>query len=156
MRRYLALRGATGDHGVSMIGLLAVVVILGVLAVVALSQSTPPSTSGSSGGTNTTTAPQSVASGAQLAAVAACQADFALVKVALQDYRAVNGSPPASGTAWAIRSALGGPYLQSWPSVASYFTIRWDGSALSVIPAKGVASHGSYGTKSPATGCFAG
>jgi hypothetical protein len=147
------------EHGVAMIGMLIVIVILGVLAAIVLSQQgspTPQQIGGASQpGAAATTIPRSIASGAQLSTITACEADFESVASALASYRAVNNVDPAAGTAWATSAALGGPYLQSWPSGAGHYTIWWDGSVLSVVPAKGAASHGSFGTSSPATGCDA-
>ncbi len=148
----------TADQGVTMIALLIVVVLLGLLATVVLSSHHGPTPQDVAGGTTrgtTTTIPQSIGSAAQHSVVAACELDFQSVNAALGTYRVANNALPAAGTAWAISAGPGGPYLKSWPSNARYYSITWNGSTLSVIPTKGVASHGSYGTSSPATGCFA-
>jgi type II secretory pathway pseudopilin PulG len=146
------------EGGYALIGLLIVVVILGVLATIVLSSSHGSTGPGSAANTSlgpTTTTPQSMASGARQAAVSACEVDFHSVDTALETYQALNGVPAPPGTAWATSSSYGGPFMQSWPSGAPNFSITWNGSTLSVVPAQGTASHGSYGTRSPATGCFA-
>jgi len=149
------------ESGVAMIGTLAVVIILGILVTIVLSSnhpSTPSTTLGttSSGApVTTTTVPQSVGGAAQEAAISTCQLDFQAVTTALMDYRALNGAYPAEGIAWATSSAMGGPYMQSWPDGRPYFTISWNGTALGVVPFRGTASHGSIGTSTPVTGCFA-
>lgn len=147
------------EYGVAMIGMLIVIVILGILAAIVLSQQGSPTPQDIGGatypGAGATSIPQSVASGARLGAIAACKADFDSVASALETYRAVNNVDPGTGTAWATSATLGGPYLESWPSGAGHYSITWDGWILSVVPAKGVASHGSCGTSSPVTGCYA-
>lgn len=149
----------TSEYGVAMIGMLIVIVILGVLAAIVLSQQSGPTPQDIGGatrpGTAATTIPRSVASGARLSAIAACKDDFETVATALETYRTVNNVDPGAGTAWATSPALGGPFLESWPSGAGHYSITWDGSMLSVVPANGVASHGSFGTSSPVTGCYA-
>ena len=142
-----------------MIGTLITLIILGVMAVVMFntlsgSPSSTTTTSSIPGGT-TTTAPVSPESGAQEAAVSACQANFQAIETAIADYQSLNGSPPAAGTAWVNSSAHGGPYLQSWPATSRYYTLTWTGAQLDVTTPTGVASHGTYGTASPKTGCFA-
>jgi len=106
-------------------------------------------------GVTPTTAPATPESGAQEAAVSACQANYQAIETALADYRALNGSLPAAGTAWATVAGNGGPYLQVWPESATYYSITWNGSQLGVIPVRGASSHGDDGTSSPKTGCFA-
>jgi len=149
------------ESGVAMIGTLAVVIILGIVVTIVLTtnkpaaQNTTQETTSSGALVTTTTVPTSVGSAAQQAAVSTCQLNFQAVTTALTDYEAFNGSNPAAGTAWATSSALGGPYMQSWPNGHPYYTLQWNGSALSVVPFRGTASHGSIGTSAPATGCFA-
>lgn len=141
-----------------MLGLLVVVAILGVLAAFALSGSpgTTPKAVGNAMPTGSdTTSPRNVASGAQEATVAGCQANYATIARAIGTYRALNGAAPPAGTSWASATVKGGPFLQSWPSDAKSYTITWNGSTLNVLPVHGLASHGSYGTSSPASGCFA-
>jgi len=153
-------RTTSGDfteEGVSMIATLIVVVILGVLVSIALSSGhgAPPPASDSGSPTTTTTTTSNIGAVATEATVTACQANYATINTAVQDYRAVNGVAPPAGTAWATSSAMGGPLLQSWPTDAKYYSITWNGKVVSVVPVQGVASHGTYGTASPATGCFA-
>jgi hypothetical protein len=149
------------ERGSSLLGILSVVATLGILAVIVLTLnfgSTPSSPSTSIGGspqTTTTTGPQDIASEQSVAERAACQANFAGILTAVADYRSLNGSNPPAGTTWATSTSAGGPYLQTWPSGAPAYTLTWNGTTLSVVPTKGHASHGSFGTTSPATGCFA-
>lgn len=142
----------TAEHGFAMIATLIVVVILGILFAVTLSLSggNAPKSSG-----NATTIPKSIAAGAQQATVSACEASFETVRTALETYRALNGVNPPAGTAWATSAANGGPLLKAWPSNAKSYAINWNGLTLDVVPAKGAASHGSFGTASPLTGCLA-
>lgn len=148
-----------GEHGVAMLSTLVTVIILGVIAGVVISEgshSKPSPSANLSGaaGTTTTTSPQSIGTDTQLAAVSGCETNFATIATAVQTYSAENGSPPPAGIAWATSSANGGPILQSWPSDPQYYSITWNGVVESVVPKKGVASHGTMGTSSPATGCY--
>jgi hypothetical protein len=147
-----------------MLGLLLTVIILGVMVVIMLktlggSPSATGSTTTTPGATTipgtTTTAPVTPEGGAQEAAVTACQANYQAIETALTDYRALNGSSPAAGAAWATTTANGGPYLQAWPESVTYYSITWNGAQLSVVPVRGASSHGSDGTSAPKTGCFA-
>ena len=149
--------GNTTEAGFALLGTLAVVIVLGVMVTVALATLQPKATPSSTTlpGATTTTIPQSAASGAQEAAIAACQADYQVINSAISEYSALQGDYPPSGTGWATSSANGGPLLQTWPSEANYFALTWNGSVLSVVPARGPASHGSAGTNFPPTGCFA-
>jgi hypothetical protein len=81
--------------------------------------------------------------------------NYLAIETVLGEYRALNGALPPAGSAWATSPTHGGPYLQQWPESVRYYTITWNGDELSVSPARGVASHGSYGTHTPVTGCFA-
>ena len=139
-----------------MIATLLVVIILGVVAAIVITQESPstPMPSPGANGSTTTTVPHTVGSGADLAARAACEADFVALTTALNDYRALNGSLPGPGTSWAISAANGGPLLVTWPSEPRYFSITWNGSALSVIPVRGTSSHGTAGSVAAKTGCF--
>lgn len=145
----------TSERGASMLGILLVVVILGVLVVITLSSNfgTTPTTLPAVPGVTTTTAPTSPASGANEARVGGCEANYASIEQAISTYRALNGGNPPAGTSWALSSANGGPFFQSWPTDVSY-SITWSGSTLSVIPVHGRAARGSYGSSSPASGCF--
>lgn len=149
------------EGGSSLLGILSVVATLGILAVIVLTVnfgSTPSSvgtTVPGSSRTTTTTGPQDIASEQSVAERAACQSNFTAISTAITDYRTLNGSNPPAGTAWATSTSGGGPYIQTWPSGAPAYTLTWNGTTLSVVPKKGLASHGSPGTTSPATGCFA-
>jgi hypothetical protein len=140
-----------------MIGILLVVVILGILAAVVLAVQSSPSTksAGTAPQGTTTTIPQSIGSAAQEGAVSACEADYQTVNAAVLTYRTLKGVDPSAGTSWATAASSGGALLTSWPSDPQYYSIVWNGTVLSVVPAKGTPSHGSIGTKSPPTGCFA-
>ena len=158
-------RGRRNDaeRGSSLLGILSVVATLGILAVIVLTlnfgSSTGPVATTVAGAPATTTtkapAPQDIASEQQVADRAACQANFSSIILAVTDYRTLNDANPPAGTTWATAAINGGPFLQSWPTQAHAFTFTWNGSTLSVVPATGAASHGSFGTVSPATGCFA-
>ncbi len=162
-RKYPGLRRRCdeSERGSSLLGILSVVATLGILAVIVLTLNfgSSPAPVGTtlpgSRPTTTTTADQDVTSEQQVAERAACQANFTAILTAVTDYRTLNGSNPPAGIAWATSKGAGGPYLQSWPSGAPAYTLTWNGSALSVVPTKGRASHGSFGTASPVTGCFA-
>src|SRR5579863_4844794 len=150
------------ERGVAMLGLLLSVIVLGVMVLIVLktlgsspsTSGTPTTIAGENPGT-TTTSPVSPESGAQEAAITACQANYQAIETALADYRSLNGSSPAAGTSWATAATNGGPLLQSWPQSATYYTISWNGAQLSVLPVRGTASRGTDGTPSPKTGCFA-
>lgn len=145
------------EQGMAMVSMLVVVVILGVMVTVVLAGPHSPAPAGTSASASptTTTTPQSIASIASQAQLSACQADFSLLEAAIDQYQALNGGFPGSGTTWATSTANGGPFLQSWPSGAPNFSLSWNGSQLIVVPRKGPASRGTYGTSSPVTGCFA-
>lgn len=141
-----------------MLATLITLIILAVMAVIMFNTlgGSPSSTATTTiPGATTTTAPATPGSGAQAAAVSACQANYQAIETALADYRSLNGSSPAAGTAWATAAANGGPYLQEWPESALYYSITWNGVQLSVVPARGASSHGSDGTSTPKSGCFA-
>jgi hypothetical protein len=159
-RRSRRVLGSRGERGVAMLATLITVIILGVMVVIMFNTlgGSPSSTATSTsipGEGATTTAPATPANGAQEAAVSACQANYESLETALSDYRALNGSAPAAGTAWATAATNGGPYLQSWPVSAPYYCITWNGVQLSVVPVRGAPSHGNDGTSSPKSGCFA-
>jgi hypothetical protein len=145
-----------------MLGILLTVIVLGVMVVIMFNTlgGTPTGTGTTVPGSNatpgtTTTAPATPANGAQEAAVTACQANYQAIETALTEYRSLNGSSPGAGAAWVTATANGGPYLQAWPESATYYSITWNGARLSVIPVRGAPSHGTDGTSSPKTGCFA-
>jgi hypothetical protein len=158
-RRRRHIHGSRREEGVAMLGILLTVIVLAVMVVIMLNTlGGTPSTTGTTTtipGVTATTAPASPESGAQEAAVSACQANYVAIETAITDYRSLNGSSPAAGVAWATSSANGGPYLQAWPESAIYYTITWNGTQLSVVPAKGGPSLGNDGTVSPKSGCFA-
>ena len=145
------------NDGVSTIGLLSVILILGVLVAIPLSLNVGSSSSSTTSppGATTTTAPRTIAAGANEAAIAACRADFATILQAVDTYRALNGSNPLRGTSWATATTNGGPILQSWPDASSSWSFAWNGATLTVVPAHGRASHGSYGTPAAKSGCYA-
>jgi hypothetical protein len=149
------------ERGSSLLGILSVVGTLGILAVIVLTLNfgSSPSTVGTTvpgvTQTTTTTGPQDIGIEQSAAERAACQVNFLALSTAVTEYSSLNGSDPPAGTAWATSSSAGGPYVQTWPSGAPAYTITWNGTTLSVVPVKGHASHGSPGTTSPATGCFA-
>jgi hypothetical protein len=146
------------EWGFAMVATLLVVVILGVLATIVLTLQSPSTTSGTGATTppgTTSTLPQTVGSGADLAARVACESDYLSITTALSAYRTLNGAWPSPGTSWATSSTRGGPFLQVWPSEQRYFSITWNGNFLSVVPAHGVVSRSNAGTSSPKTGCFA-
>jgi hypothetical protein len=142
-----------------LLGTLLTVIVLAVMAVIMLNTlGGSPSGTGTTTtipGATTTTVPATPESGAQEAAASACQANYRAIETALADYRSLNGSLPAAGAAWATAAANGGPYLQVWPETAPSYSITWNGAQLSVIPVRGASSHGSDGTSSPKSGCFA-
>jgi hypothetical protein len=155
------LRSDDGERGSSLLGILSVVATLGILAVIVLTLNfgSSPSPVGTtvpgSPPTTTTSEPQNIASEQQVAERTACQTNFTVIITAVSYFRSLNGSNPPAGVAWATSKNAGGPYLQTWPSGAPAYTLNWNGTTLSVVPTKGRASHGSFGTVSPATGCFA-
>jgi hypothetical protein len=142
-----------------LLGTLLTVIVLGVMAVIMLNTlGGSPSGTGTNTtipGATTTTVPTTAKSGAQEGAASACKANYQAIETALADYRLLNGSLPAAGSAWATAATNGGPYLQVWPESAPYYSITWNGAQLSVIPVRGASSHGSDGTSSPKSGCFA-
>lgn len=154
-------RAGLANAGVSMVSMLVSLVILGVLAYVAINFLTSPSaTSPVVPGPSPTSAAtpatgQPLSSVLSLAVVTACRADFTSVQTAVSDYRAVSGSNPPAGTAWATATAGGGPFLQSWPTGNGAYAITWNGVNLIVTPRSGVASVGNVGSQTPPTGCYA-
>ncbi len=142
--------------------MLASLLILGVLAYVSISYLTTPSavvpTVASSNAAPTSPTPttaQPLSSVLSLAVVTACRSDFAMVETAMNNYRAVSGSYPPAGSAWATSHLAGGPFLQSWPTGNGAYAIAWNGSSLVVRPRSGVSSVGTVGTPAPPTGCYA-
>jgi hypothetical protein len=156
LRRY---HGSGRDDGVALLATLITIVIVAVMVVIMFNTLGGSPRNAGTGttipGATTTTAPTTPVNGAQEAAVSACQGNYQAIETALADYRALNGSSPAAGTAWATTATNGGPYLQAWPESALYYSIAWNGTQLNVVPVHGAASHGSDGTSSPRSGCFA-
>jgi hypothetical protein len=149
------------ERGSALLSTLSVLAILAILATIAVSLNlgsspTPKVTSPTDVTTTTTTAPKTVANGAHEATVAGCEANFDIIATAVETYRTLNGSNPPAGSTWATSDANGGPLLQSWPSGAPAYRLVWNGQVLSVVPAKGAASHGSIGAQGSRSGCFAG
>jgi hypothetical protein len=153
------VHGSGPEQGIALLATLVTLIILGVMVVI-MFNTLGGSPSGTGTGTTipgatTTTVPTTPGSASQVAAVAACRANYLAIETALADYRSLNGSSPAAGAAWATAAGNGGPYLQAWPESALYYSITWNGAQLSVIPVRGASSHGSEGSSSPKSGCFA-
>jgi hypothetical protein len=141
-----------------MVSTLAVVIILGitVTAVISNGPSGPLTSVGRSvAGTTTTTSIKSIGSDATTSAIATCLASYTQVETALTYYKALKGGSPPAGTTWATSAAGGDALIESWPSGAPYYSITWNGVEFSVIPKRGTASHGTAGTSTPPTGCYA-
>jgi hypothetical protein len=149
--------GSCSEQGVALLGTLLTLIILGVMVVIMFNTlgGSPSGTGTTIPGATTTTAPATPANGAQEGATSACQLNFQSIETALSEYHALNGSLPAAGTAWATAAANGGPFMTVWPESGLYYTITWNGAQLSVIPVRGASSHGTAGTSSPKSGCFA-
>jgi hypothetical protein len=145
------------ERGVAMVSTLAVIVILGVIVTIVISNgpSGPKSTVGGSIGTTTTTSVKTIGSDTTASAISACLASYTEVNTALTYYKTLNGALPTTGTAWATTATSGTALIDSWPTGAPYYTITWNGIELTVIPARGAPSHGTSGTSSPRTGCYA-
>jgi len=157
-RRRGRVHGSGREQGSALLGTLLTVIVLGVMVVIMLNTLGTPSGTGTGTtipGQAATTLPATPESGAQEGAASACRVNYLAIQTALADYRSLNGSLPAAGSAWATETANGGPYLQVWPENALYYSISWNGAQLSVIPVRGAASHGSDGASSPKSGCFA-
>jgi hypothetical protein len=150
-------RRVDSESGVGMVATLAVVVILGVIVTIAVSKgpSSPQTSDRTPAGTTTSTSAKSIGTEANEAAVSSCLGNYATVSAALATYKTLENSSPPAGAAWATSSGDGGALLESWPTDAPYYVISWNGVTLNVTPRKGVASHGTEGTSTPPTGCYA-
>jgi prepilin-type N-terminal cleavage/methylation domain-containing protein len=118
------VRRVTGAGGFTLIELLIVIVVLGVLAAVVVF-----SLVGVTGNS----------------AVAACQSDGATVETAIAAFHANNGAYPtsiAALTSTAAATSPGGPYIQSWPSNTTHYTMA-------------LGSAGIFTIKGPETGATA-
>ena len=148
------------ERGSSLLGILSVVGILGILAVIALTLNfgSTPSTTGSrrcpvpprrrrDHGASGTNSPRPSERPAKRTSPCSTRPSLTTERSMAPTHRPARGGPRAT--------SAGGPFMQSWPSGAPAYSITWNGTTLSVVPAKGRASQGSVGTASPATGCFA-
>jgi hypothetical protein len=155
------------ERGSSLIGLLIVLLILGLMAAATLGglgYTSNPALTGvpltMPGGavivttTSTTTLTPSQSSNFSTTAIVNCRADYARVSAAVLSYERLHGSLPPEGKTWADTKVDGSPLLRVWQRDKHYYSIVWNGFALSVVPAKGVTANGSVGTSSPPTGCF--
>ena len=141
-----ALRGRGQDSGFTLIELLIVIVVLGILAAVVVF---------------------ALGSVTSKSAKASCAADAKTVETAVAAFEANgNGTAPTS-TALTSTGTVGGPYLKSWPSNTSHYSI---GIAMApsaatdevdvypssgTPPVAGTATWIKFDTETSATGCNA-
>ena len=151
------------EGGLSALAVLVAVVALGLLVGVGMlvglynsgTNGNDLSAVGQVPPTVRTDASPPVAAGKTAADQAACVADETEVSDAATHYRTVTGWNPAAGTTWATSATSGPALLAAWPSGGGAFTIRWNGTAVVVVPAVGTAATGSPGSPAAHDGCFA-
>jgi hypothetical protein len=145
------------EDGVAMVSTLAVVIILGIIVTIVISNgpSGPKTTVGGSVVTTTTITVKTVGNDTTAAAISACLASYSEVNTALSYYKTLNGASPPAGTAWATSTTNGSALIDSWPSGAPNYSVSWNGVELTVTPRRGTPSHGTSGSSSPPTGCYA-
>lgn len=149
-----ATSSGRSEAGVSLVGTISVVVIIGAMALFAMriSPTVVPSGVAPANSARTGSLPNGLTSGSSLATVTACRSDYLILTDALTTYRSLFGATPPSGRAWATTG--GTALLRAWPTMPA-ISFVWNGTLLMVVPATGVASRGSPGTRSPPTGCCA-
>lgn len=104
------------ESGFTLIELLIVIVILGILAAIVVFAV----------GTATTDSKKN-----------ACKADVKTVNVALEAYKAKNGSYPTTPSTDLVASSNGGPFLKTFPSSADYTIAVSGGTASGTLTAGG-------------------
>jgi general secretion pathway protein G len=131
--------GEYRDYGFTLIELLIVIVVLGILAAIVIFSLT--GVTGQS-------------------AQAACTADAKTVEIAVDAYNAENTGFPADSTSLLSTTALGGPYLHTWPSNTPHYSITIN-TLGTVYVAAGTAATVAYdgdlttGATGGPTGCYA-